>query len=40
MKELTTSQKRFERIMADLAIIRWMLALNIVGLLILFMVNG
>jgi hypothetical protein len=41
MKELTASRKRFERIKTDRAIIKWVLAVNIVGLLlILLMVNG
>jgi hypothetical protein len=32
---LTDSERRFARIKADLAIIKWMLGLNIMGLLLL-----
>lgn len=35
MEGLTVSQRRFARIKADLAIIKWMLGFNIVALLLL-----
>jgi len=35
MEGLTESQRRFERIKADLAVIKWMLGFNIVAILLL-----
>jgi hypothetical protein len=39
MEELTDSQRRFARIKADLAFIKWMLGFNIVALLLLLLVT-
>jgi hypothetical protein len=39
MEGLTESQRRFERIKADLAIIKWMLGFNIAALLLFLLIN-
>ena len=40
MKELTDSQRRFAKIKADLAIIKWMLSFNLAALLILMIMTN